>query len=172
MSRPPSWEDMQSMGYNNTEENPPFSTSPQRELLSCWWQTYWFGPYWRPVNSFPMDSAGWCITRSKLITCWRQESLIQIHVTVWLLVLFHAIILGKTTNKPCWDSAEKTPHKQHPSGITTFQLFYFCLDLLWQGSEWDTNYSVSKQIHTDAGRHAKNHAQDLSFSNSMGNYFP
>lgn len=101
------------MGYNNTEENPPSSISPQREQLSCWSWTYWFGPYWRPVSSFPMDSAGWCITRSKLITCWWQESLIQIHATVWLFVLFHSIVSGKTTNKPCWNSAEKNPNKNN-----------------------------------------------------------
>lgn len=171
MSRPPSWEDMQSMGYNNTEENPSSSISPQRELLSCWSGTYWFGPYWRLVNSFPMDSAGWCITRSKLITCWQQESLIETHATVWLLVLFHAVVSGKTTNKPCWDSAEKTPHKQHPSEITTLQLFYFCLDMLWQGSEWDTNYCQQTDSHR-CRKTSKNHAQDLSFSSSMGNYFP
>lgn len=170
------WKDMQSMAYNTTEENPPSSINPQRELLSYWLQTYWFGPSWRLVNSFPMHSAGWCITRSKLITCWWQESQIQIHATVCVFMHF-PMLLSQAKQQISLLRLFMGKKKKRTASLlnkcisTVLLCSLLLLDLLWQSSVWDTNHCQQTDSRR-CRRQAKNHAQDLSFSNSMGNYSP
>lgn len=102
---------------------------PQKTLReNCWATNHQAttGPLWRLINSSPTDSAGWCITGSKIITCWWHESLIQIHAAVWVFMLFHRLLSQAKLQINLTETLQEK-NKQHPSWITAFQLPYYAL---------------------------------------------